>query len=229
MKTTAKDFFLYLAVFVGLYASTISFLTLTFAIIEKAFPLSGEYYLGQDSAIRSSIAVLVVFLPAFIYVSYFVNKDLKNNTEKKEIWVRRWLIYFTLFVAGIAVAIDLVTLIQRFLGADDLTLRFFLKVILVLIVAVSIFRYYLHDLKRDVSSFNKSAKIFVWSTAVVALAAIIWGVVLVGSPSAQRARNLDNQRVNELSSIQSQIVSLWQIKGAIPSVVSELNDPISGY
>ncbi len=228
-KTTAKDFFLYLAVFVGLYASTISFLTLSFAIIEKIFPLTGEYYLGQDDTIRNSIAILVIFLSSFIYISYLVNKDLKNNPGKKELWVRKWLIYFTLFIAGITVAIDLVTLIQRFLSADDMTLRFILKVILVLLVAVSVFKYYLYDLRRDASEFKKPAKIFIWSVGIISLASIVYGIILVGSPALQRARNMDQERVNDLSGIQSQIVSLWQVKGIIPSALSDLNDPISGY
>ncbi len=229
-KTTAKDFFLYLAVFVGLYASTISFQTLAFSIIEKIFPLSNEYYADPDMAIRNTVAVLIIFLPAFIYVSKIVNKDLKNNPDKKEIWIRRWLIYFTLFVAGIAVAVDLVILIQRFLSADDMTLRFILKVILVLITTASIFRYYLYDLKRDASEFKKGAKIFVWTMSCIALVAIIYGIVLVGTPSEQRAKRMDSQRINDLRNIQNEVVyTHWQNKGDIPSKLEEMNDPISGF
>lgn len=228
-KTTAKDFFLYLAVFVGLYASTISFLTLAFAIIEKAFPLPGEYYLGPDGAIRNSVAILVIFLPAFVWISDFVNKDLKNNEAKKDIWVRKWLIYFTLFVAGLTVAIDLVTLINQFLSGDDLTLRFFLKVLLVLITAISIFRYYLYDLKRIPSEFGRSAKIFICSASAVALITVIYGIILIGSPAMQRARNMDEQRVNDLMDIQSQVIRVWQAKGVLPKTLSDVNDPLSNY
>jgi hypothetical protein len=228
-KTTAKDFFLYLAVFVGLYASTISFLTLAFAIIEKVFPLPGEYYLSSDGAIRNSIAILIIFLPAFIWISRFVNKDLKSNVEKKDIWVRKWLIYFTLFIAGLTVAIDLVTLINEFLSGNDLNLRFFLKVLLVLITAISIFRYYLYDLKRNPAEFKNPAKTFVWSVSAVALLAIVYGVILVGSPAMQRAKNMDQQRVSDLMDIQSQVIRVWQAKGVLPKTLAEMNDPLSNY
>src|SRR5689334_4888451 len=144
-KTTAKDFFLYLGVIIGLYVNSVSFLILVFQIIERVFPLVGEYIDFTGSGMRNVIAVLIIFFPAFIYLSYLVNKDLKANPEKKEIWIRRWMTYLTLFIAGLTVAIDLVTLIQRFLGAEDLTLRFILKVVFVLGVAISVFKYYLYD------------------------------------------------------------------------------------
>src|SRR5574344_2850381 len=117
-KTSAKDFFLYLAVFIGLYVSSISFLIATFQIINKLFPLKGEYIGGIDSSIRASLATLIIFFPAFIYVSYVTNKNLISNPEKKDIWIRRWMIFLTLFVAGLTIAVDLATLIYRFLGAE---------------------------------------------------------------------------------------------------------------
>lgn len=229
-KTTAKDFFLYLGVIIGLYVSAISLLTLVFQIINKLFPLAGEYSGSFDYTIRSSLAVLIIFFPAFIYVSYLTNKDLKANPDKKDMWVRRWMIFLTLFIAGLTIAIDLSTLIYRFLGAEDLTLRFFLKVFFVLAVAITVFRSTLYDLKRNPSEYAKGMKICVASVSFVIFASIIYGMVLIGSPSAQRAKNTDEQRINDLNSIQNQIVySQWQNKGEVPSSLDALKDPISGY
>ncbi len=229
-KTTAKDFFLFLGVFIGLYVSSVSFLMLAFAIVEKVFPIIGNYYSDPSGTIRWGLAVMIIFFPAFIYLSYMVNKDLKANPEKKEIWIRRWTIFFTLFISGLTIAIDLATLIYRFLGAEDLTTKFFLKVILVLLVAIVVFRYYLYELKRDAKEYKQSAKIFIYVISAVVLATVIYGVVLIGSPFAQNARNLDQQRVNDLSNIQSQIVYVqWTNKGTVPASLMELNDQISGY
>ncbi len=228
-QTTAKDFFVYLGVIIGLYVSAISFLLLAFAILEKVLPLVGEYYGNQDGPIRSTVATLIIFLPAFLYLSRLVNKDLKSNPDKKEIWIRRWFMYLTLFIAGLTIAIDLVTLIQRFLSAEDLTLRFVLKVILVLLVAVSVFKYYFYDLKRNVSEFAKWAKVFVYAVSVITLGFVVWGIILVGSPSLQKARNLDDGRINDLSSIQAQVLSYWQVKNVLPKSLSDLNDPLANY
>lgn len=229
-KTTAKDFFIYLGVIIGLYVSSISFLMLAFQVINKIFPLAGEYAGNIDSSIRSALAALIIFFPAFIYISYLANNDLKANPDKKDMWIRRWMVFLTLFVAGLTIAIDLTTLIYRFLGAEDLTTRFFLKVFFVLAVAVTVFRSTLSDFKRETFEYTKSMKTRGYIVAFVILASVVYGIVLIGSPSAQRAKMMDDQRINDLSNIQSQIVyTQWQNKGEVPASLDALKDPISGY
>jgi len=229
-KTAAKDFFLYLAITIGLYVSVISFLTLIFAIIDTVLPLVGEFNGGFESTVRSSVAALIIFFPAFFYITWLIFKDLKANPEKKDIWVRKWMIYLTLFVAGLTIAIDLVILIYRFLGAEDLTLRFFLKVFFVLASAIVIFVFYFYNLKRETFEYKKSMNIFLATVSAVVIATIAYGIMLMGSPALQRARALDEQRVNDLSGIQNRIVySQWQSKGTVPDALDALRDPISGY
>jgi hypothetical protein len=229
-KSTAKDFFLFLGVLIGLYVSSITFLMLTFSIIDKVLPLAGDYVGQSDGTIRSAIAALIIFFPAFIYLSYITNKELQANPEKRDFWMRKWMIFFTLFVTGLAMAIDLVILVQRFLGADDLSLRFFLKVILVFIVSIVVFRSSLYDLKRTDFEFKGKVKTKIIIVAVVILMAIIYGIVLIGSPAMQRAKMMDERRVNDLSSIQSQIVyTQWENKGTVPTSLDALKDPISNY
>ena len=229
-KTTAKDFFLYLGVIVGLYVSAVSFLVLLFQIINKTFPLSGEYLGSLEYIIRSSLSTLIIFFPAFIYLVRLVKKDLEINPDKKNMWVRRWMIFLTLFVTGLTIAIDLATLIYRFLGAEDLSLRFFLKVFLILIVAVAIFRYSLYDLRKIDFGYNKNMRISFYVVSIIVLASIVYGVVIIGLPSTQRAKNTDQTRINDLMSIQSEIVyNQWQKTGNIPASLSNLNDPISNY
>jgi hypothetical protein len=229
-KTTAKDFFLYVGIMIGLYVSSISFLMLIFQIINKVFPIAGDYTGGIEGTIRSVVAALIIFFPAFMYLSWLANKDLKLSPEKKEMWVRRWLIFLTLFLSGLAIAIDLVTLIYRFLGAEDLTLRFFLKVFVLLAVVIAIFRYCLYDFRRDIAEYSKSVKTSIYVVSIIVLAGVIGGVFIIGSPSAQRAKMMDERRVSDLMNIQSQIVyTQYQNKADIPDNLSALNDPISNY
>ena len=229
-KTTAKDFFLCLGVLVGLYVSSITFLMLVFSIIDKVLPLAGDYIGQSDGIIRNTIAALVIFFPSFLYLSSITNKELKLYPEKREFWMRKWMIFFTLFVTGLAMAIDLVILVQRFLGADDLTLRFFLKVFLVFAVTIVIFKSSLYDLKRTDFEHKGSLKTRTIIIALIVLAAVVYGVVVIGSPAQQRAKMMDERRINDLSSIQSQIVySHWQNKGDIPASLDELKDPISNF
>ena len=229
-KTTAKDFFLYLGVIIGLYVSSVSFLMLAFQIIEKLFPLTGEYAGNFDGGIRGSLAALIIFFPAFIYIGLLANKDLKANPEKKDMWVRRWMIYLTLFISGLTIAIDLTTLIYRFLGAEDLTLRFFLKVLLVLAVAVTIFKFTFADLKRTSFEVAKWMKISIGIISAIIISAVVYGMIIIGSPMAQRAKQLDQTRTSDLMNIQGQIVySQWENKGTVPTTLDALNDAISGF
>ena len=230
-QSTAKDFFLCLGVAVGLYVSTVSFLVLVFSIINKVLPLVGEYISNTpDQTIRSSIAALIIFLPAFLYITYITNKDLIQNPEKKDYWMRKWMIFFTLFVTGLTIAIDLVTLVYRFLGAEDLSLHFFLKIFFVLLVALVVFRSSLSDLKRTTFNYDAQTKMKGGAIIIVVLGVIIYGVILIGSPMQQKAKQMDGQRIDDLMSIQNQIVyTQWQNKGDIPTSTSALNDPISNY
>lgn len=229
-KTTAKDFFLYLSITIGLYVSVVSFLALVFAIIDKVLPLAGEYSAGPDGTIRTSIAALIIFFPTFFYLTWLVFKDLQVEPEKRNIWVRKWMIFFTLFVAGLTMAIDLVTLIYRFLGAEDLTLRFFLKVFFVFSAAITIFIFYLYNLKRSVFEYKRSMNIRLAFISAIVIGAIAYGIMLIGSPAQQRKEMMDAQRINDLESIQSQIVyTQWQNKGTVPDSLSALNDPISNF
>ncbi len=229
-KTTAKDFFLYLGLMIGLYTSTVSFLVLLFQITNKLFPLPGEYIRGIDSGLRVSISILFIFFLGFLYLTYIIMKDLKANPEKKDLWVRKWIIFLTLFIAGITIAVDLSTLIYRFLGADDLTLRFFLKVFFVLIVVGTVFKSSLTDLRRTSFECTKKIKIGYGIVSLIVLAGIAYGVIQNGLPSTLRAEQMDQRRVSDLMNIQSQIVyTQWQNKGDIPTDLEVLNEPISGF
>jgi len=229
-KSTAKDFFLCLGIFTSLYISAVSFLILIFSIINEIFPLTNEY-LGQNySSIRGAIAALVIFFPVFLYIFNITNKDLILNPEKKDYWVRKWMIFFTLFVTGLTVATDLVTLIYRFLGAEDLSLRFFLKVFFVLLVAISVFRSSLSDLRRTTFNHTRGSKISAAVVSLILLSSVVCGIVVIGSPSEQRARAMDEQRISDLMSIQNEIVyTWWENKGDIPEILDNLTNPINGF
>ncbi len=72
-------------------------------------------------------------------------------------------------------------------------------------------------------------KYFIYAVIIIVVAAIVAGFFLVGSPSEERARRFDDQRVSDLQSIQSQMIYYWQNKGKLPAVLDDLKDPISGF
>lgn len=228
-KSSAKDVFLYLLMVIMLGVGVSYFTTLLWQYINVQFPDPLDfYYNGSLDLMRSAIATLVIVWPCLIVSSWMINKDLAIEAEKQNIWIRKWLLYLTLFVSAITVIVDLVTLTNSFLGGE-LNTRFLLKVLVILLVAVSVFAYYLWELRRDVKAKSNIHKIVAVSSSVVILLCIIGGFMLVGSPSEQRAVRFDQTRINDLSSIQNEVISYWILKGALPESVANITTSINGY
>lgn len=229
IKTTPKDFFLYIGSMTALYASAVSLLNLLFEIINASFPdvlnFSYDYF---SSSMRWSIASLIIVFPLYIFLSWFINRDLAANPQKKNLGIRRWLTYLTLFIAGVTIITDLIILINTFLGGE-ITSRFAFKVLAVLIVAGAAFAYYIYDLRRDVGQKSRKIKLLVWVVSFGVLASIIGGFFIMGSPAALRMKRFDERRVSDLQNIQYQAVNFYQRKGSLPNTLDELKDPISGF
>ena len=229
IKTTPKDFFVFIGAMAALYGSAVSLINLLFEIINASFPdpLSFNYD-NFSSGMRWSIASLIIVFPIYIFLSQFINKDLAANFLKKNLGIRKWLTYLTLFVAGVTIITDLILLINTFLGGE-ITARFAFKVLSVLVVAGTVFAYYLYDLKRDVGQKSNKMKLLAWVVSFAVLASIVGGFFIMGSPFTLRMKRFDERRVSDLQNIQYQIVNFYQRKGSLPNGLLELEDPISGF
>ncbi|MFA6132343.1 MAG: DUF5671 domain-containing protein [Patescibacteria group bacterium] len=228
-RSTAKDVFSHLLAIVTLYMGVTSFIALYFQYINVKFPdILNFYYTSALDTIRLSMSVLIIAWPVFILISWMIYKDMKSEPAKTNIAIRKWLLYLTLFIASITIIVDLITLVNYFLNGE-ITTRFILKVIVVLLVAAAVFAYYLWDLRRDVTNKTVMARNVAIITAVVALATIVLGFVFVGSPAEQRAVRLDAQRVSDLSSIQNEAINYFSLKRELPATLNVLTNSISGF
>lgn len=228
-KVGPKDFFLWLGAMATLYASVISILTLYFQYIDRLFPDPLAYWVDPYSgAIRFAIATLIVVTPLYLYLTRKLNADIRGNPEKKELWVRRWIIFLTLFIGGLTIAIDAVMLINEFLGGD-LTTRFLLKALAVFVVVSGFFWYYLSDLKGKWETKVQLAHALGYGVGALVIASIVAGFFIIGSPAHLRLVKVDEQKLMDLQTIQSQVIYHYQSKGALPESLSELENPLSGF
>ena len=80
--------------------------------------------------------------------------------------------------------------------------------------------------------------VFIGTVTLAVAAAVITGFVIIGSPSAERTRRFDQQRVNDIQQISYAVDAYWtQVKALPPSLgslmsnnfyyVSNINDPLS--
>lgn len=227
-KTSPKDFFLHLLAIIALYMSAASLMTLLFQYINVLFPdpLAYASYTSIAGFIRYAMATLIIIFPVYILVSKMLNGEYAIMPEKREYKLRKWLVYFTLFVAGITIITDLVVLIYNFLGGD-MTSRFALKILVVLLVAGVIFWYYQKDLKNAIS--QKQIKTLAYGVSLFILASIVAGFFTAGSPMKARLYKYDEERLNGLRNIQYGIMNYWQRKEVLPQTLSDLKDDISGF
>lgn len=221
-RVSIKDFFLQLGAIASLYASLVAVVILLFRVINEAYPMiTNGYYYGKPS-ISLQVATLIVFFPIFLLLSWLLQRD-----GKKEFALRKWLSYLTLFIAGLIVAGDLVSVLYTFLDGQELTTAFLLKALVLLIVAGGAFTYFLQDIRNRMGSRDRN----LWR--IISLAFIIISIVLgfkvMGSPMTQRQEKYDKQKLENLQSIQWQIVTYWQQKNTLPDNLEQLKDPISNW
>lgn len=205
----ARDAFFHLLTFAGLYTVLVSLVILFFTFIERLFPdpALGRIPVSYDaSGIRWSMAAVIVAFPFFILLSRFLTGEMQRHPEKAASGVRRWLTYLTLFLAASVLIGDFITLVFSLLQGE-LSVRFILKVLVVLAVAGCTFTYYfvtVRSLKVEMSFHRLFAGI---ASAAVAVA-LFWGFVLAGSPPSERARQFDERRLEDLRTIQNEITNI---------------------
>ncbi len=229
-KVTPKDFFLWAGAMIALYWSVISFILLIFNYIDYTFPtpLTFAAIDPYESGVGYEMASIIVMLPVYLLLMWVIRRDIKRDHTRKEVWVRRWAIIFTLFVTGVAIAGDLITAITTFLNGESFTLSFVLKALLVLLVAAAAFMHFIADLWGYWDEFPKRKQAVAIGIAVLAVATILSGFIVIGTPSQARAYRFDEQKVSDLQLIQSDVIQYWQANGTLPTGLDVLGQPLTG-
>lgn len=229
-KTFPRDVFLYLLSIISLVTVSISFGILLYQYVDLQNPdiLTEGYYWSKTAifdSIRNAMAVLIIVFPVFIWVSWFLRRDISRNSRKQDLKIRRWLLYLTLFAASLIIIGDLVALLMNFLNGE-LTTRFIFKVLTVFVIAGSVFIHYFSELRdRPFAWISYFDKVVIVLVAV----SVVAGFWIAGSPAKQRAVRLDEQRVSDLSTLQYQVIDYWQRKQTLPVNLSELSNSINGF
>lgn len=221
-KFNSKDFFLNLGATVALYTVVISLVNLLFTVINYAYPkvtVGYNYYYNASQSISWPVASLIIVFPILILLMWVLEREYKHNPEERNTGIHRLLTYVTIFVAGLVVAGDLVTVLYYFLDGQELTTGFLLKVLVLLVIAGGLFAYYLSDIRGTLTS--KSRKVWRILTGVVILASIVWGFSVLGSPATQRLIKHDSQKMSDLQEINNYVQSFYAQNGKLPENLSD--------
>lgn len=227
-KTSPKDIFLNLGAIVALYTLTISLLNLLFSVINSAYPkiLDTYNYYGSQS-ISLPVSVLIIFFPIYIFLMWLLEKGYSTEQDRKHFGVRKWLTYITLFITGIALAADFVTIIYYFIDGQELTMGFILKFLSVLVVSLGIFYYYISDVRDMLTA--KSQKVWLTVSIIFIVASIVWGFVVLGSPRTQKLYKYDSAKFSDLENISWQVNSYYEMEGSLPESLSDLSSSVNYF
>lgn len=234
-KLSPRFFFLSLGTLVSLIATVTAFLNLVFQTLNNKFPdaLNSVYQYGYNTynfeGARSALATLIIVFPAFLILSYFWRKVAKAGLGHIDEVIRKWMMYLILFLVGIVIIVDLVTLVRYFVSGE-ITTRFIIKVAVTFVIALSVGAYYMFELRgwKKFGPFPVALGSAIKSVIFV-VALIVWSFSVIGTPSEQRAWRLDERRIQDLQSIQWTVINFWQQKEKLPASLEEFKNPISSY
>lgn len=229
-KAGPGDVFRHLLAIVTLYLAAISFGMVTFALIDRWFPDPLSYPMGVNAGpLRWALSALVIVFPVYVWISWVNARAALHDPSLRALRIRRWLYHFTVFAASVVIIGDLVALVYNFLNGD-LTGRFLLKFLTVFFIAAVVFAYYIWNIRREaMASADSRMRWLVFGTVAIVAIAAVSGFVVAGSPFAERMRRFDDRRVNDLQTIQWQVINYWQRKDRLPDNVDQLRDDISGF
>lgn len=155
-NTDAREAFLYGLLFLALAFSAFHLGALIFAFIDEAFP-SGTRVTTLREATRWPVAVLVVTLPVFFYVSRLVKREVRLDPSRRTSRSGTQTTYVTLFLCAAVVIGVLSSLVYNFLGGE-LTIRFILKSLTAIGIAAGIFAHYLPGIREQTEPAASSAE-----------------------------------------------------------------------
>ncbi len=226
-STSPKEAFLFLVLFSSLFTWMFAIGATTFDLLNLWLPMPGE---GERltyliSSLRSGIASMLVAFPLFLFMDHLATAEARRNPGQRISPIRRWLTYLTLFAAATALVSDLITLTLTFLEGE-ITLRFFLKVSMVAMLAGSAFAHYLLQLRKDETEPSQTGtsrgkgRLLLAGAVGIVLAIAIWNA---GSPLKAKLYRQDKQRIQDLVAIKDRIEAFNQRQGHLPARLEDLN------
>ncbi|MEX2263894.1 MAG: DUF5671 domain-containing protein [Bryobacteraceae bacterium] len=224
-RERAKDAFLYLLSFFTLGAWTIALGSLAFTLVEAAFPdpLATARYANLRYSVSSELAAIIVGYPLYLLTLRLIWKDARQDPDKLDSPVRKWLTYIALLIAAGILIGDLIAFVSYFLRGE-LTVRFVLKVLAVLLIAGGVFWYYLGTLRGN----WPTGRVFAAAASAAVMVALVLGFGRLGPPQAQRQIEADRQRAEDLQTIARNLHALWRAgdrgQTQLPDTLSGLNE-----
>ena len=158
------------------------------------------------------------------------NRDIVHDATRRDIWVRRWAIVLTLFIAGMTMAMDLIVLLNTFLSGATLTTPFLLKVVLIFLSSGGRMHALCCRPARLLGSIpGTSTSCGLWCYRALHSLLLVQDFL----SSVRRCKHAKHSSIRKKLPIwkiyNRKLSYYWQQKGTLPAGLNQLNDSISNY
>lgn len=203
--------------------------TLYYAVINDFFPdalnagNSSYYYTSLADTIHYAISALIIGFPLFYFAIRLWFKRFRQDETKVESKLTKWITYLVLLASSVTIVGDLIYVLYTFLQGE-ISARFFLKALTILVIAGMIFGFYFLERKKVQYKNDIPRKVFTMFGYVltgIVIVGIILGFVVAGSPTTERNRTFDSRRANDLSALADCLNNYAQVSNRLPTDLSE--------
>ncbi len=143
-QLATRNTFICVLLFTAMVFSAIYVTVLGHALVDLWFLDPGDQLDRVMKKLNWAIAVLVVVVPLFIWLTWYDNRQAVVDASYRRSLIRKRLTYLTLFISALVFASDAVLVIYAFLD-DQITMRFLLDIGVVSAVSAGVFIFYLRD------------------------------------------------------------------------------------
>jgi len=215
-------------ILLGMVATALG--TLYLQIINKLYPdaldISYRYYSTSavNDAIYYAIAALMVTYPLYYFVVRILFRRFREDSGKVESKLTKWLTYLVLLIASVTIVGDLIVILMTFFQGE-ITMRFFLKALTILVIAGAVFGFYYLERKKVQYKQAVPRKVFQQFgilLSLLVLVGIIAGFAVAGSPGTERARSLDDARSSNLEDLARCVSQYANQHERLPAALAEL-------
>jgi len=199
--------FYYLLSLVALIFTAVSVGMISFGIINDTVADALTMRNGVSDSLKFAISALIIATPIFFLMQSLINKGLRKGELDKESGVRRWLTYFILLVSSVTILGVFIGVLNNFL-AGEFTISFILKSVSMLVISAAVFSFYFYDIKRsNVTDKNLVMRIFFFASLGIIVISFVASWFFIESPVLTRAKRLDQNLVNNITSLENAVNS----------------------
>lgn len=138
-----RDVFIYVLTTIALYLTAAGSMMIVDGLANSWFPVFNRTF-GTGSA-RAGISMVIVAFPILAYLTRLIRRKIRGGEIEPHSRVRDGFAYFSLFIVAVIALVDLMVIVNVLLSGE-VTGRFLVKAIGLLVIVGLIFRYYQVDL-----------------------------------------------------------------------------------